>query len=131
MFTLLLVGLGGGLGSISRFGLSECIYKLLGKSFPHGILIVNILGCLVIGALAALFQKERLLEHFLTPHFKALLITGFLGGVTTFSSFSLDALMLLQKGQWLKAVVYILLSVLVSMIAVFVGFYLVERYVSI
>ncbi|GGF89436.1 MULTISPECIES: fluoride efflux transporter CrcB [Cysteiniphilum] len=128
MLTLLLVGLGGGLGSISRFGLSEFIYKVFGKSFPHGILIVNILGCLLIGALAAFFQKERLLEHFLTPHFRALLITGFLGGFTTFSSFSLDALTLLQKGEWSKAIIYIMLSVLISMIAVFVGFYLVEKY---
>ncbi|WP_440992648.1 fluoride efflux transporter CrcB [Cysteiniphilum litorale] len=128
MLTLLLVGLGGGLGSISRFGLSEFIYKIFGKSFPHGILIVNILGCLLIGALAAFFQKERLLEHFLTPHFRALLITGFLGGFTTFSSFSLDALTLLQKGEWSKAIIYIMLSVLISMIAVFVGFYLVEKY---
>ncbi|WP_192483727.1 MULTISPECIES: fluoride efflux transporter CrcB [Cysteiniphilum] len=128
MLTLLLVGLGGGLGSISRFGLSEFIYKVFGKSFPHGILIVNILGCLIIGALAAFFQKERLLEHFLTPHFRALLITGFLGGFTTFSSFSLDALTLLQKGEWSKAIIYIMLSVLISMIAVFVGFYLVEKY---
>lgn len=128
MLTLLLVGLGGGLGSISRFGLSEFIYKIFGKSFPHGILIVNILGCLIIGALAAFFQKERLLEHFLTPHFRALLITGFLGGFTTFSSFSLDALTLLQKGEWSKAIIYIMLSVFISMIAVFVGFYLVEKY---
>ncbi|WP_440616824.1 fluoride efflux transporter CrcB [Cysteiniphilum sp. 6C5] len=128
MLTLLLVGLGGGLGSISRFGLSEFIYKVFGKSFPHGILIVNILGCLIIGALAAFFQKERLLEHFLTPHFRALLITGFLGGFTTFSSFSLDALTLLQKGEWSKAIIYIMLSVFISMIAVFVGFYLVEKY---
>ncbi|WP_440682302.1 fluoride efflux transporter CrcB [Cysteiniphilum halobium] len=128
MLTLLLIGLGGGLGSISRFGLSEFIYKIFGKSFPHGILIVNILGCLFIGALAAFFQKERLLEHFLTPHFRALLITGFLGGFTTFSSFSLDALALLQKGEWLKAIVYIMLSVFISMIAVSIGFYLVERY---
>ena len=131
MLTLLLVGLGGGLGSISRFGLSEFIYKILGKSFPHGILIVNILGCLVIGALAAFFQKERLLEHFLTPYFRALLITGFLGGFTTFSSFSLDALMLLQKGEWLKAITYIMLSVLISMLAVFIGFYLVEKYLPV
>ena len=111
MLAILLIGLGGGLGSMSRFGLSELIYKLLGKSFPHGIMVVNILGCLMIGILAALFQKERLFDHFMTPYFRNLLITGFLGGFTTFSSFSLDALLLFQKGEWLKAVIYILLSV--------------------
>ena len=126
MVSVLLVGLGGGVGSMARLSLSELIYRLLGKSFPHGIMIVNILGCLIIGILAALFQKEQLLNHLMAPYYKSLLITGFLGGFTTFSSFSLDALILFQKGDWMKAMIYILVSVIVSMIAVFIGFSIIK-----
>ena len=86
------------------------------------------MGCLLIGMLIAFFQKQRMLEHFLTPHLQSLLITGFLGGFTTFSSFSVDALLLFQKGECLKAIVYIITSVLISMLAVFFGFAFVARY---
>ncbi|WP_119344558.1 fluoride efflux transporter CrcB [Facilibium subflavum] len=128
MLTILLIGIGGGIGSICRFGLSEWLSIYTGKAFPYGILIVNILGCAVIGMLAAFIQKAHIIEHFLTPYARGLFITGFLGGFTTFSSFSLDALVLFQNGQAGKALLYILLSVCLSMIVVFIGFSAVERY---
>ena len=128
MLALLWVALGGGLGSVSRFGLSQWVVRITDKSFPYGILVVNVLGCLVIGILIAFFQKQRVLDHFLTPHLQNFLIIGFLGGFTTFSSFSLEALWLFQKGECLKAVVYIIASVVISMLAVFLGFTLVARY---
>ncbi|WP_018298628.1 fluoride efflux transporter CrcB [Fangia hongkongensis] len=128
MVTILLVGVGGAFGSIARFSLAFWITKLMGKAFPYGILLINILGCLLIGILAAYFQKTKLFDHIISLHLRNLLITGFLGGFTTFSSFSLDALMLFEKGFWLKALSYIILSVVVSMIAVTLGFLWVKRY---
>ena len=128
MAALLWVALGGGFGSVSRFGLSQWVAKFMGKSFPYGILVVNVLGCLLIGMFIAFFQKQRMLDHFLTPYLQSFLITGFLGGFTTFSTFSVDALFLFQKGECLKAIVYIAASVLISMLAVFVGFVFVARY---
>ncbi len=127
MLTLLFVGIGGGVGSVCRFGVSELGAKLLGKSFPFGIFIVNVVGCFAIGIVAAFLLEERFWVNVSTHHARALLITGFIGGFTTFSSFSLDALMLFQKGEWTKAMTYIVLSVIISMLAVTVGFYLVKR----
>ncbi|MFZ9034742.1 MAG: fluoride efflux transporter CrcB [Francisellaceae bacterium] len=124
---LLFIFIGGGLGATGRFGFSTLINKCLGTSFPYGILMVNILGCFMIGVLAAFFQRASMVEHLLAPHLRSFLITGFLGGFTTFSSFSLDALILIQKGQWLKALTYIILSVAISMCAVFAGFLLIHR----
>ncbi len=128
MVTILLVGVGGAFGSMARFSLAFWVTKLMGKSFPYGILLVNILGCLLIGILAAYFQKTKLFDHIMGLHLRSLLITGFLGGFTTFSSFTLDALMLFEKGFWFKALSYIILSVVVSMIAVTLGFLWVKRY---
>ncbi|WP_100550918.1 fluoride efflux transporter CrcB [Caedibacter taeniospiralis] len=127
MLAVLLVGLGGSLGSISRFWVAELAAKYLGRSFPFGILFINVVGCLLIGVMAALLLQERFFLNMATHHLRALVVTGFLGGFTTFSSFSLDTLMLLQKGEWLKALSYIVLSVVISLIAVAIGFYLTQR----
>lgn len=128
MITIFIIGFGGALGAVTRFGFVFWVTKILGKTFPYGLLLVNISGCLLIGILAAYFQKERFFGHLASLYLRNLLITGFLGGFTTFSSFSLDALMLLQKGSWLKAFFYIGLSVFISLIAVALGFFLVKRY---
>lgn len=118
---IILIFIGGGLGAVSRFTLSESIYSILGRSFPFGILTCNILGSLLIGFLSALFMhKLHGLE--LTNNLKILSITGFLGGFTTFSSFSLDVLQLLQNGAILRAISYILVSIIISIIFVYLGY---------
>lgn len=127
MGSLLLVFFGGGLGSICRFGLSSGIGTLFGKHFPYGILACNLIGCFVIGVLAAYFAKTHMIDHIVTPHLKALFITGFLGGFTTFSSFSLDTLYLFHSGQWQKAILYMVVTLMLSILAVFAGFHLIHE----
>ena len=126
MGSLLLVFFGGGLGSICRFGLSSGVGAVFGKHFPYGILVCNLIGCFVIGLLAAYFAKTHMIDHIVTPHLKALFITGFLGGFTTFSSFSLDTLYLFHSGQWEKAILYMVLILALSILAVFAGFHIVS-----
>ncbi len=119
MTSLLLVMLGGGLGSGLRYGLAAWIDQRHGSSFPLGILIVNALGSLVIGYLAGLFALEQ--RWMVSEHARWLLMTGFCGGFTTFSTFSLQTFALLRDAQWLLAGANILGSVLLCLLGVWLG----------
>lgn len=103
----LMVAIGGAVGACLRFGANELALKLLPKGFPFATLAVNILGSLLIGLLYGLIEKEAIA---ITPA-KTLLGIGFLGALTTFSTFSMDSLLLLQQGQWLKMALNIVLNV--------------------
>ena len=111
-----LVFIGGGLGSLARHGINRAGLALLGPGFPWWTLTVNVAGSFLIGLLAGLFGALE------TGHGARLfLITGFLGGFTTFSAFSLDALTLWERGAQLQAGFYVLGSVIASLIAVVAG----------
>jgi fluoride exporter len=118
---LFLVAAGGALGSVTRHGLNLYAARLLGSQFPWGILLVNIAGCLAMGCVAA-----GLLRLQLPDAIRLFLATGFLGGFTTFSAFALDTMKLVQAGQTGLAAVYVLASVVVSLLAIFVGFWLMR-----
>ncbi|MFT6834231.1 MAG: CrcB protein [Francisellaceae bacterium] len=120
MFNLLVILLGGGLGAVSRFLLAGYVYHHLGKAFPYGILACNIIGSLVIGFSAILFLQKFPGASI----WQSAVITGFLGGFTTFSSFSLDTITLIQEGFITKAVLYIVLSVGISLVALVIGMYI-------
>ena len=122
---ILLVGIGGGLGAISRFLVTQASASISGQ-IPVGIFICNIVGSLVIGMVAAFLIKTQLFSEEVSIYVRALIVTGFLGGFTTFSSFSLDMLNLLQRGEIVMAFGYAILSVVVSLIAVGFGFYLIS-----
>jgi CrcB protein len=112
----LLVFIGGGLGAAARHGVNRAGLALLGPGFPWWTLIVNVAGSFAIGLLAGLFGAME------TGHNARLfLITGFLGGFTTFSAFSLDALALWERGAPLQAGFYIVGSVIMSLLAAAVG----------
>ena len=112
----LLVFIGGGLGSIARHGINRAGLTLLGPSFPWWTLTVNVLGSFLIGLLAGLFGAMG------TDHNARLfLFTGFLGGFTTFSAFSLDALILWERGAMLQTGLYVMGSVIPSLLAAAVG----------
>lgn len=112
----LLVFLGGGLGAIARHGVNRAGLALLGPGFPWWTLVVNVAGSFAIGLLAGLFGSLE------TGHQARLfLITGFLGGFTTFSAFSLDALTLWERGAGLQSGLYVLGSVILSLIAAALG----------
>ncbi|MBB6179501.1 fluoride efflux transporter CrcB [Pseudorhizobium flavum] len=117
MLHLLLVAAGGATGSVMRYLVGQWSIRLLGPSFPWGTLIVNVLGSFAIGLLAELIARK--LDASL--EMRLLLVTGFLGGFTTFSAFSLDALVLFERGATGAAVAYILGSVGISLAAVMGG----------
>jgi len=112
----LLVFLGGGLGAAARHGVNRAGFAVLGPGFPWWTLAINVTGSFAIGLLAGLFGALE------TGHNSRLfLITGFLGGFTTFSAFSLDALTLWERGAVLQSGLYILGSVILSLIAAALG----------
>lgn len=117
MTQMLAIALGGGLGSLLRYLMSNWVYARLGRDFPYGTLAVNVLGSLLIGLLYVLLV-ERLS---LGPLWRAALLIGVLGGFTTFSSFSLETLQLLEQGEWLRAALNVILSVSVCLIATGLG----------
>lgn len=112
----LLVFVGGGLGAMARHGVNRAGLGLLGPGFPWWTLAVNVLGSFLIGLLAGLFGALEAGHHS-----RLFLTTGFLGGFTTFSAFSLDALTLWERGAMLQAGLYVAGSVVASLIAVVAG----------
>lgn len=122
MLAYLLVALGGALGSVSRYWLSGVVAARWGETFPWGTLAVNVSGSFLIGALAALGLPEgRVLAP---PGVRLFFMVGVCGGYTTFSSFSLQTLNLLRDGEWLYAGGNVLLSVILCLVAVWLGFLL-------
>ncbi len=108
-FSLILaVGVGGFFGAISRFLISSYIQKLSSSLFPFGTLSVNVIGSFLIGFLIVYF------ENIINPTQKALLITGFLGALTTFSTFSYETVTMIQNSLYYRALINILLNVLLS-----------------
>lgn len=120
--TLLLIGIGGALGSILRYLTSVVVSKYFQSAFPWATFTANILGCLIIGIILGLFEKQQITN----PDLKFFLITGFCGGYTTFSAFAAENVNLFQSGNSLMAFAYISASVLVSLFAVWVGLTLVK-----
>ncbi|MEO7306423.1 MAG: fluoride efflux transporter CrcB [Ferruginibacter sp.] len=114
---LLLVGLGGGLGSTLRYTTGLLINS---KYFPYATLAINIIGSFIIGIVFAMSIKEEGLSN----QWKLLLATGICGGFTTFSAFSLENMELLQSGKTGMAVIYIVLSIVLGILAAFLGYYL-------
>lgn len=119
MYNVLLVGIGGFIGSACRYLLNSWIYSLLDyPEFPYGVLTVNILGCLIIGFLSGLAETR---EAF-TPEIRIFLFIGILGGFTTFSSFGYDTFNLLRDSELLLAFTNVFLQVFFGLGAVWLGF---------
>ncbi len=120
MLEFLWVGLGGALGSMGRYWLSGLVARHIGETFPWGTVLVNISGCLVIGFFATLTGPEG--KWLVSPAFRQqFFMLGVCGGYTTFSSFSLQTLNLLQDGEWLYAAANVLISVICCLAAVWAG----------
>lgn len=114
---LLAVALGGALGASGRHLVSRGMVHLLGTSFPWGTLVVNVVGCFLMGVLI----ESAALKLNLTNEMRAFLFVGLLGGFTTFSAFSLDAVTLVERGALMPAFLYILSSVTLSVLGLFAG----------
>jgi len=118
-----MIAAGGASGACLRFFISETMLKLLGRGFPFGTLAVNILGSLLMGALYGLIEREIIT---VSPA-KSLIGIGFLGALTTFSTFSMDSLLLLQQGHFLKMALNIVLNVTVCIFMAWLGLQLVMQ----
>lgn len=116
MYQLILVMAGGALGSAARFLVGRATLAGFGPNFPYGTLTVNLVGGLAMGVLAGVLAR-----HANGEAWRLLLGVGVLGGFTTFSSFSLDTIALIERGSLDTALGYVLVSVIGSILAVFVG----------
>ncbi|WP_440906331.1 fluoride efflux transporter CrcB [Catenovulum sp. SX2] len=115
--TYVFIAIGGALGACLRYFLSQQALIWFGKEFPFGTLLVNVLGSLIIGFLYTLIAQGYVQ---LIP-WRTFIGIGFLGALTTFSTFSMDTLLLLQQGAWIKASLNILLNVFVCLFAAWIG----------
>ena len=125
MKNILLVGLGGFVGAVARYKFGGWVFHLTAQErFPYSTFVVNALGCLTIGILAGLSERYELVG----PDARLFLVTGLLGGFTTFSAFGLDAMFLIRRGELWTAALYASASVVVGIAAVWLGLRLVAMF---
>jgi CrcB protein len=117
MVAALLVAIGGGIGSVTRYLVGGWFASRFGPAFPYGTLVINVTGSFVIGLFLA-FAQERIS---LSPYWRLFFAVGFLGGYTTFSTFEYESVRLLQDGEMLLGSVYLIGSVVAGGIAAVAG----------
>lgn len=120
--SILLVAIGGAAGSVARFGLNKAAEASVGTLFPAGTLIANVIGCLAVGVFL-FFLTDRGQP---TPQTRLMVITGFLGGLTTFSSFGLETIQLMQSGHAARAIANVAANVVGGLFAAWLGFTLAK-----
>ncbi len=117
------IALGGACGACLRHLLGALSLQWFGNGFPFGTLLVNVTGSLAIGFIYGLIEQGQ----WLTLPLRSFLVVGFIGAFTTFSTFSLDSLLLMQQGQWIKAGLNVLLNLLVCLSMAALGLYLTKH----
>jgi fluoride exporter len=120
------IAVGSAIGGMSRYVIGGLVQRLLDTTFPAGTLLINVTGSFLLGAIL----RYGVETPTLTPELRAFLTVGFCGGYTTFSSFSYEALALLEDGEWGRAGSYIGLSLLLSLAATFLGFALARQAIA-
>lgn len=115
--TALFIAAFGAIGCVTRYYISGAVYDLLGRSFPYGTLVVNVLGAFLIG----LIMEFALRSTLISPNLRIGLTVGFLGGLTTFSTFSYETFRLLEEGEFLIATGNVLVSVLICLSFTWLG----------
>lgn len=126
MHPYLWIAVGGALGSMARYWCTGVAARMLGETFPWGTLFINIFGSLLIGFFVALTSPEGG-RYIVDPNIRAFVTVGICGGFTTFSAFSLQTLVLMQEGEWLHAGGYVMGSVALCLVAVWVGYLLATQ----
>jgi fluoride exporter len=120
--TILLIALGGGIGSVFRYFTTVIVQKYYATVFPLATFIANILGCLLIGVILGLLEKNQLSNS----NLKWFLITGFCGGYTTFSTFGFENIALLQSNNTALMFLYIASSIIIGLFAVWLGLFITK-----
>jgi CrcB protein len=123
--TWLVVALGSAVGGVARYGVGLLVARAVGAAFPWGTLLINVLGSFVIGFYGALTVADGPMPA--SPEWRAFVMVGFCGGFTTFSSFSLQTVDLLQAGETVAAALYIAGSVMLCVAGAFFGYWLASR----
>lgn len=121
MATLIAVAAGGAIGAVLRFVLSGAAYNRLGADFPYGTLLVNVVGCFLIGFLSRYFE-----DVVVSPQTRMLILTGGLGAFTTFSTFGLESVNLWREGEWPLALLNVAVTNTLTICFVLVGFFLAQ-----
>lgn len=124
MLKVIIVGFGGFFGSIFRYLIYLLSNNLIGYSFPFGTILVNVLGCFLIGLIYQIFCDTISLSD----NLKLFMTIGFLGGFTTFSAFSLDVFLLYQSNSKLVAIIYIFITLVLSLLAMLGGMWIFKVY---
>ena len=120
------VGVGGGIGAIARFFVGKKVAEQWGSSFPYGTLLINVTGAIVIGFLVTMLTERNVAD----PFWRMLLVVGFLGGYTTFSSYTWEAMHLLEEGRWGAALAYVGLSNVIGLACCGLGIILARATVA-
>ena len=126
MKVLLAVAIGGAIGAIARFQLSQSFIKSFNGDFIYNILVANIVGCFLMGVCYEFMN----LKMNVGVEWRAFFMVGVLGAFTTFSSFALDVFILVERGSYLNASMYILSSVVFSIVGLFVGIYIMRTIIT-
>ncbi len=123
---LIAIAIGGALGAMARFSLGNLVNDLLGTQFPYGILLINVLGSFLIGVCFELMVEDSIFP----PVYRSLVMVGFLGAFTTFSTFSMQVVGLLEAGRFGAVMIYIVGSVVLSVIGVILGIFVCRQLTS-
>ena len=123
MLNYLAVGIGGAMGCCARYGMTQLIQAVFGRSFPIATLVINVLGSFILGFL--FFETLERLS--ISPTLRAAVLTGGLGGFTTFSTFMVETLLLTEDGEISRAVMYVVLSIVLGFLAAFAGGYIARN----
>ncbi len=124
MWNYVAVALGGAVGCCARLGINQLVHERLGQAFPFATLIINISGCLAMGFLF-FYTLEQMS---MSPAMRLAIVTGALGGFTTFSAFGIETLLLMEDGKLAQAALYVTLSVVLGIGAVFTGAWLARSF---
>lgn len=117
MTQLLAIAAGGAVGALLRFGVATGVSSVFGRGFPYGTMTANVLGCLAMGVLYVLFLERMAVS----AEMRGALLVGLLGAFTTFSTFSIETLVLVENGEQLRALLNVVLSVMLCLAATWIG----------
>lgn len=124
MWNYLAVAVGGAVGCCARYGVTQLVQLVYGRSFPLATLAINVLGCFLMGFLFF----ETLERVSMNPVLRTAILTGGLGGFTTFSTFAMETLLLIEDGETGYAVAYLVLSILLGLLAALLGAYIARSF---